>query len=98
MIRLLQESDKSDITARLINLGYNISGCKVDWVDSGGSYKIVSGSQKYKYLALEYDSDDETMYIDFEPLDGGSEEVEESYPMPEKMTECILRWNELLKA
>lgn len=97
MIRILQESNKSDITARLINLGYNISGCKLEWVDDDGNYKLISSNKAFEYLTLEYSAKEETAYIDFKKLDDVQDEIEESFKFPGDMNKCVLRWNELAK-
>lgn len=98
MIRLLSESNKSDITARLINQGFYIAGCKVDWAEDNGDYKIISASKSFEYLSLEYSSEDEIIYIDYKPLEDDSEEIEEEFQIPSELTKCVLRWNELVKS
>lgn len=98
MIRLLYESNKSDITARLINQGFYIAGCKVDWVKDNGDYKILSASKSFAYLSLEYSAEEEAIYIDYAPKDNPSEEAEESYKIPSELTKCVLRWNELVRS
>lgn len=97
MIRLLNESNKSDITARLINQGFYIAGCKVDWVEDNGDYRVLSASKSFEYLALEYSSEEEAIYIDYKPLEDDSEEIEETFQIPSELTKCVLRWNELVR-
>ena len=96
MIRLLCESNKSEITARLINLGYNISGCKLEWVDDNGNYKLISSNNAFKFLSLEYSAEEENAYIDFQMAESDDEQ-EETFNFPSEMSKCVLRWNELVR-
>lgn len=95
MIRLV-ESNKSDITARLINLGYQISGCKLDFVDDDGNYKLISSNPAFEFLYLEYSAEDEMAYIDYKLVDS-DDEVEEDFDFPTEMSKCVSRWNELVR-